>query len=363
VTLARAFDLKSNSLNLLRVLLAACVIVSHSWPIGGFGRDPEIGGTALGEWGVIGFFIISGYLITSSRLRMAMGPFLLRRAARILPGFWVCLVAVAFVAAPLAALASGDPYSLTSGASYVLRNADLWISRPGIASTLRGVPYAGPDGLGPWNGSLWTLSYEFACYVGAGVLLWWGVARRTPAVTAALWVLATLADVATHHVHVPAPVANLSFLGSCFLAGALLRMYAHRIPFSGRHATAALVILAVVAAADQVATVGALPFAYLLLWVSVRAPFHRFGSRYDVSYGLYIYAFPVQELLARAGLQRAGVGAFVAASAVLTVAPAWLSWVCVERPAKDWSARWITRRRAGLPLRATAEPAAASAPL
>jgi peptidoglycan/LPS O-acetylase OafA/YrhL len=138
-------------------------------------------------------------------------------------------------------------------------------------------------------------------------------------------------------------------------------MYADRLPFDGRWAAVSLVVLILVGVAGQFVAVGALPLAYLLMWLAVRLPLHSFGRRFDISYGLYIYAFPVQQMLARADVQRAGVAVFVLASVVLAIPPAFLSWVLVERPAKDWSAGWIRRRHAGLPLQSTAEAAPAAA--
>ena len=88
-TLATAFDPRHNSLNALRLALATLVIVSHAWPIGGFGNDPHIGDLSFGGWAVAGFFAISGFLITSSRLRSSFSAYLWRRMLRIFPGLWV----------------------------------------------------------------------------------------------------------------------------------------------------------------------------------------------------------------------------------------------------------------------------------
>lgn len=346
--LEQAFDLKSNSLNLLRVVLAASVIVSHSWPLGGFGPDPSIGGHGLGEWAVAGFFAISGYLITSSRLRMPMTPFLLRRAARIMPGFWACLVVTAFILAPLTALASGDSYRPLSGVTYVVTNAALRMKQYGIADTLLTVPYRGA-----WNGSLWTLFWEFACYIGIGVVFMLARARRDPRITGALWIALAVLTIASDRIDLPSDLPAGLFLMTCFAAGTLLRMYDARIPMSDAYAAVALAVLVGVTVLGQFRGLGALPFGYLLMWLAIRLPFHRFGSRDDISYGLYIYAFVVQQMLAEAGVQRYGVGVFIAASMALTVIPAWLSWRYVEKPAKDWSARWIKARRIGVPLQAT----------
>jgi peptidoglycan/LPS O-acetylase OafA/YrhL len=138
-------------------------------------------------------------------------------------------------------------------------------------------------------------------------------------------------------------------------------MYDDRVPLTERAAAMALAALVIVTAAGQFRTLGALPFGYLLMWLAVRLPFDSFGSRDDISYGLYIYAFVVQQMLAQAGVQRAGVVVFIMASLALTAVPAWLSWRLVERPAKDWSARRIRARQVAVPLQTTAEPTTSTA--
>jgi peptidoglycan/LPS O-acetylase OafA/YrhL len=104
-TVASSFDRSRNSLNAMRLLLAVLVVVSHSWAIGGFGAEPSLGGAHLGTWSVLGFFCISGYLITASRLGSSPTRFYRARALRILPAFVVCLVVIAAVLAPLSTLA------------------------------------------------------------------------------------------------------------------------------------------------------------------------------------------------------------------------------------------------------------------
>ncbi len=85
-------------------------------------------------------------------------------------------------------------------------------------------------------------------------------------------------------------------------------------------------------------TLAPLPLAYLLLWLGGVLP-TRVGAKNDISYGVYIYAFPVQQLLALAGVQRFGVIPMMVASTICTIPLAWSSWVLVERPAmrlKGW---------------------------
>jgi hypothetical protein len=103
--LANAFDPTRNAFGLFRFALAALVIVSHCYPLGGFGRDPlevvTAGRLSLGLFAVAMFFVLSGFLITRSASRTSAVRFLWHRFLRIFPGYWVCLVVCAFILAPM----------------------------------------------------------------------------------------------------------------------------------------------------------------------------------------------------------------------------------------------------------------------
>ena len=120
------FPERGNSLNFLRLVLAVLVIVSHSWPIGGYGPDPELGQFSLGSIAVAGFFAISGWLITRSRLSSELASFMWRRFCRIYPGYLMVLLAVAFVFAPIGAALSSGAYKPSDGIAYVGNNIGLY---------------------------------------------------------------------------------------------------------------------------------------------------------------------------------------------------------------------------------------------
>ncbi|XPP27425.1 MAG: acyltransferase family protein [Leucobacter sp.] len=80
-------DPRRNSLNLIRLILAALVLFAHSYFIIGLPPEsqPLLGNQHLGVWAVAGFFAVSGYLITASRQRTGFADFLLLRISRIFP--------------------------------------------------------------------------------------------------------------------------------------------------------------------------------------------------------------------------------------------------------------------------------------
>lgn len=109
-TLSTTLESRDNPLNFIRLVLASLVIIGHVPPVMGVPTIPLI--HELGNWAVNGFFVITGFLIAGSRARSRWWPYLWRRALRIFPAYWVALIVVAFLAAPLvAALVPGRPWS------------------------------------------------------------------------------------------------------------------------------------------------------------------------------------------------------------------------------------------------------------
>jgi hypothetical protein len=155
-----------------------------------------------------------------------------------------------------------------------------------------------------------------------------------------------------------------------FLLGAVATLFARRIPINDVLGGAALVATGVLLGTGHRSGLFAIAFAYTVLWAAVRLPsaLHRVGARNDYSYGVYIFAFPVQQVLADAGLYRAGFVAYTAATVLLTGLAAYCSWHLVEKRAlrlKDvslpvrWLPRWKWLARLGMPMGQAAAAVAA----
>jgi len=359
-------DPSSNSLNALRLLLALVVILSHSWTLGGYGREPTIGGETAGTWAVFGFFVVSGYLITGSRLRSDFGDYLQRRLVRIYPGFLVCLVVTAFVFAPIGYWTANHTlhgFAMTAGSpiNYILSNITLKMNTYAIAGTPIHTPYPGA-----WDGSLWSLYYEFICYLVIGVAGGWALFRRGPTVVAAMFIVASLGEFQVQRVMRYAQNGDLVFileLAPFFLAGSLLYMVRDRIPCRAIIALASCAVIGIILLLNsrQLVVFCALPLSYLFLWLGVTLPLRRVGNRNDISYGVYIYGFPVSQLLAVLRVNRHGQFIDVALTMLLTIPLAAASWLIVERPAMR-SARRRPAQQAGIqpPLPTKPRPAAAA---
>lgn len=328
-----AFDPRSNSLNAIRLVLALSVVVSHSWALGGAGPEPEVGGANLGVWAVFGFFGISGYLISRSRLSgHSVRQFYRARFLRLFPGFFVCLLAVAFVFAPLSMLL--DPagrFSVLDQLGYILRNLLLYpplLGQYDIGSTLSAVPFTDV-----WNGPLWTLFWEAGCYVLVGVAASLLPRRLLGPVMIACFLAASIATLAAEQSpDVPLLITRTLPMLAAFAGGAVLFLYDEK--FVRRWAVPVAVGLVLVSVLTGSATVLApLPFTYLLFVLSAIIPFRQVGSRFDVSYGVYIYGWPVQQVVALIAGDSLPVWLFVAVSVAGTLPLAYLSCRFVEQPA------------------------------
>lgn len=339
--LGQVFDPRRNALNALRLALAAEVMLFHSWPITGH-MPPKTTLQLFFSVGVDGFFAISGFLITRSwisdpRLR----DYLAARALRILPGFYICLIATAFVFAPLSVAIQGGSAAKLLGSTaplgYVLRNSAVAYLQVDVGGTPRDVP-GGPT----WNGSLWSLIWELLCYLAVAGIGVAGLANRrwiSPAILA----LATGLAIVLPPLTFPGvwTIPQLAVRSAImFSAGALMYQWRDVIPARWSLVAVCIVIVAAAGFLPDYRVVGALPLAYAVIVSGALLKNERLRLRTDLSYGLYIYAFPTQQLLAVCGLAtllHPALFFLVAGAASLPLAAA--SWFLIEKPSMSLKRR------------------------
>lgn len=349
VTLRESYDPRRNNFDLIRLVLAALVAVSHGIVMH-TGGQPYWGQSTLGDFAVDGFFVLSGFLVISSYLRLkSFFRYSWHRLLRIMPGFWVCLLVVAFLAAPLAALLEGLPLSTPFTTSptvfhFLAVNAGLLINEYGIAGLLADnpTPYI-------FIGSLWTLVLEAMCYIALAALGLIGLLRHRWLVlglAACLW-----AVMSAQALGVPVPLGdNILRMLTMFFLGASAYLFAEWVPTHWLVLVGAIALfLASAAALENYRITGAAAFVYLLLWLAARLPF-KMRLRVDLSYGVFIYHWPLQQLLVLTAAFALPTWAFVVLSLALVVPVALASWTLVERPAlaqKNWTPPWARRGGSG----------------
>lgn len=327
-TLGDGLGSRDNALNFVRLVLAVGVIWQHTFLTSGFQLNEMLAGLP-GKWAVNGFFVISGYLIVNSRLRIGLGAYLWRRALRIFPAFWVALALTAVVLAPLSTLLTGRAYDWVSAVGYFFRNLGLHIFQQSIGGTLSG---AGHE---TWNASLWTLEHEFLCYLAVGAVFSLAFTRRHLLVTSmALLAVTTIGFLVSFQDYEANGWGALAFFrfASFFAAGAVFAALKDRVRVAWALLPIAVAALGILDFFDLAGLLGQLPFAYLMLCLGAVLPV-RLGVENDISYGVYVYGYPIQQLLALSIGPSIGIVGFFVASVILSALFALLSWHLVEKQA------------------------------
>lgn len=349
--LAGATASHDNNFNLIRMLAATGVLVSHAYPIalGPGAAEPLqglLGGISLGSVCVYVFFAISGYFIAQSFARSRTHRrFVEARLLRLFPALAVVLVVTIVVAGAFYTTASPSEFWV-GAATYLLRNVTLFFLQYPLPGVLEGNPY-GPV----LNGSLWTLQYEVLCYAGvfaAGVA---GLLRRGP-MLAGLLVAAAVVHAAAPMVDLHPRLKLLIELGFPFAVGVGLFVWRDRVPLSGVLAATLLLLAGLLRPTPLFATAFVVALSYASFWIGcLRSPmlqaYNRLG---DYSYGMYIYAFPIQQLAAHHGATSPLLN--IAVALPLTLVCAVLSWVLVEKRAlalKKTGLGSVPRRPAAMP--------------
>ncbi len=340
MTLGEAWASGRNNFNLMRLIAACMVIYGHAWAITG-----ASGGDLFAQWtgfrfaGAIAvdmFFVISGFLVAASLERNTMRGYLIARALRILPALLVCIALTACVLGPLLTAAHGY-WRHADTWHYVAVNAALWKS----AFTLPGVFETLPNHV--VNGSLWTLPIEAKLYLALLIASLCGLLapkRYTP-----LWALALASAgmLVWIRPQLPQYLVDLLNCTAFFITGTLCWVQRDRIRLSLWPLLALLGFL-IVAMFLQSPTWRYAMYFSLLVYGSVmlafvpRLPIIR---RNDLSYGVYLYGWPMQQLAMLAGADTPLTN--TAAATVAALCCAALSWFVIEQPALALKRRWSSR--------------------
>ena len=323
---------RDNNFDALRLIAAASVIFSHSFLIaqGTEKNEPLIVLTGrqsiLGLAGVFVFFAISGFLVTQS-FESSGSPlrYFAKRALRIFPGLFAALLVSAFVIGPLVTMLPlaaylGDPRLY----GYVVGNTLLNLTIHQLPGTLF---VDNPVGL-EVNGSLWTLRYEFMMYLM--VMLLGSLRLLRPGVLIGLLAL----GLACLRWQALGFLGTWGWLLGFFAIGMVLYRLRDTRIFDGRIALMALAGLVLSVPLRQFIELFPLFGGYLAIYLALDRrlpvlPATRFG---DLSYGLYIYGWPVEALVMHASGGKASWWQLFLVSLPLAALAAFLSWRFVEEP-------------------------------
>ena len=335
---------RDNNLNLIRILAAYAVLVSHSVALatGNPQLEPlrQTLGMTPGDMAVDVFFIASGFLVTLSLLsRQSAIEFFWSRVLRIFPGLLVMLLITVF--------GIGLAVTQHSAASY-LSDTQTYRYFLKCLTLVRDVEYILPGVFDDTplpravNGSLWTLPQEVKMYVV--LLSLWLVAAmvsartRVFALAVLVGAIASAAALVAWRLVDPTQVSHEARLFFFFFVGGAFAIVRERISLTGSiFWPLLLVLLASTTSKTLFFFVYCFSLPYLLFFVAYRPGgfIRRYNLAGDYSYGIYIYAYPIQQTIAVAFVGISVTGMLITSS-VLTLLLAVASWHGVEKPTMAW---------------------------
>lgn len=325
---------RDNNLNLIRAVAATAVLISHAYPISLGPGTPEplsrTTGFSLGMVAVSAFFVISGFLIAQSYERSTTHTgFLVARFLRLWPGLIVCTVLVALGLGPLVtSLPASDYLTHPDTWEFIIRDITLVSVTYHLPGVFEDQPYTAVVG------SIWTLFYEVVCYVGLFLLGVVGVLQRKAIMAVimtaglVLFIAVDLSDLELHYMIVYTLKLALPFgVGACFY------VWRHWLPLSPWIAAGLATVALTTKGTVLYVPLFTVALGYTVFWLAyvpggwVRA-YNRLG---DYSYGIYIYAFPIQGFAVWA-FGSMSPWTNMAIALPLTLVLSLLSWHFVEKP-------------------------------
>ena len=293
---------RDNNLNLIRALAAFLVMVSHSFPItqgpGAIEPLEPLLGRSLGWMSVAIFFILSGFLISRSFDRSeSLMRWTCARVLRLFPALIIVLLLTIFVLGPIATtMPLSDYFSNTNTYSYLIRNLSLAFLQYDLPAVFISNPYGQPI-----NGSLWTLFYEVTCYAGVFFIGIWGVFKK-PILFSLLFIIYCIGYYNVIYFYESGTlnprIISLFKLSFPFILGCLVYVWRDYVPLHFTYVIILAVVLWFFRDSIFFTEVFIIWIGYLTLWFGyiprgLLLSYNKFG---DFSYGIYVYAFPMQQL-------------------------------------------------------------------
>lgn len=332
----------NNRFDFVRLIAAWLVLYSHSYVLSA-SKEIELiskylkfdtaGGLAVGV-----FFSISGYLVFKSLENSnSLKIFIIKRALRIYPALILSVLFSVFVVGIICTELSIQEYLTNRKTLSYLKT----ITGFNIKYELPGVFENFPEK--SVNGSLWSIAIELRCYLVLGIISLLPFSMKLK-----LWISVTILSSLLLFRPIEAPSdLSIKFLGLSydfnkfglmFTLGCLIASYEkhknfHYIKIIGLISASILIIISNL----EISKFTLIAYNYLIpfifIWIGLyftllpKIP-DKIG---DISYGLYLFSFPIQQLLIYLELSSNLVN-FILLSTILSVFLSAISWQFVEKP-------------------------------
>lgn len=365
---------RTTGFDYLRVLLAVAVVLWHTVALS-YGGETAIWIMSQPPYRAMvaiilpAFFALSGFLVTGSLDRnRSLLRFAALRGLRIVPALAVEVVLSALILGPLLTTLPLSDYLAHPAVHAYFQNivGRIHYVLPGVFG---GNPY--PDIV---NGQLWTIPYELECYLVLAAAAALGLVRRRwlflvlIVALQALLVSNALGDGGAIPA-VDADAVSGRVLVMAFLAGVTLHRFGDIVPLRRWLCVGALLLSLTLLSLPLGDAFVAFPIAYATVWLGLQSPRPNFIVKFgDLSYGVYLYGFAVQQVVASLGAWTHHWYVNAGLTLPIVCGIAWLSWTFVEKPALglrshltifDGADTLATRVRARLKALVKATPALA----
>ncbi|KAB8054804.1 acyltransferase family protein [Janthinobacterium rivuli] len=335
LTISKLLLRGNNNFDIMRLIAALMVIVGHAYPIVGEKnlQDPLLGILHFdysGSLAVKFFFFLSGLLVTDSLLKDSSPiKFLTRRALRVFPGLILCIfLSISIFGLILTTLPLREYLVSRETIGYFFGNITLLDIRWRPAGVLMDHQY----GL---NGSLWTLPVEFKFYIVLALASLFGLVQRRHLFSMALFSIVFVSFFGAAANTIFGGGEEARYLPGCFALGALAAVYKEKVLIHPYGVVCAWVIFFLaknpVTAIPQGVLIPVFYIAlfYTILWISALESVKKLRLKSDLSYGIYLYGFPVQQVVFHY-FPNESVYFNQLISALLAIVFAWISWSFVE---------------------------------
>ena len=330
--------MRENNFDLLRLAASLGVFFGH----GSFLYDRHIIGffgntNSFGSMSVLVFFFISGHLVYQSWQRSSgVLDFFKKRFFRIFPGlFFASFFSVFVVGLLMTRLDSMEFLKSEQVWQLFFNYAGAIASQHMLPGVFEETPF--PKAV---NGSLWTIKYEILMYVLLALFaVSIGVQRWKLVGLVIILALAVVFSSDFNFFNEIFRSGDFFIFGLSFFFGAL---FCYFLTIKAFWIWILFFIgwsLAIFGSTRDIINIGVcLWLSCAVFFIAYFKPLIRFKLRYDLSYGIYIYAFPIQQAMTEICLDNGwGKAICLMVSLVLVTFFSLISWFFIEKPMISWA--------------------------